>query len=179
MTSSRRRQGRSSLRRTVFGPGGVRRTPAARHRRRGGRMERQAACVPLGEERGQVPPKHAEDVAPSGGDRRKGDGALPAAAFDGAKARPIRQELSLSQVLEALRNERLGRKRKRGCDGGFTFGTVLDARAARVKQGWRIKDGFTTDGASPHASSTRSTKIGTPTANRRACQREACLPSTS
>ena len=53
---------------------------------------------------------------------------------------------SLSQVLEALRNERLGRKRKRGDDGGFTFATVLDARAAKVKQGWRIKDGFTTDG---------------------------------
>ena len=52
---------------------------------------------------------------------------------------------SLSQVLEALRNERLGRECKRGDDGGFTFATVLDARAAKVKQGWRIKDGFTTD----------------------------------
>jgi len=53
---------------------------------------------------------------------------------------------SLTQVLEALRNERLGRKRKRRDDGGFTFASVLDPRAAGVKQGWRIKDGFTTDG---------------------------------
>ncbi len=53
---------------------------------------------------------------------------------------------SLPAVLEALRNERLGRKRKRGDDGSFTFATVLDPRAAKVKQGWRIKDGFTTDG---------------------------------
>jgi hypothetical protein len=53
---------------------------------------------------------------------------------------------SLSQVLEALRNERLGRKRKRGDGGDFMFATVLDARAAKVKQGWCIEDGFTTDG---------------------------------
>ena len=53
---------------------------------------------------------------------------------------------SLPAVLEALRNERSGRKRKRADDGDFTFANVIDVRAAKIKQRWRLKDGFTTDG---------------------------------
>jgi hypothetical protein len=53
---------------------------------------------------------------------------------------------SLSQTLEALRNERLGRKRKARDEDSFTFSSVLDLRAANVSQRWRVKDGFTTDG---------------------------------
>ena len=39
---------------------------------------------------------HADNVARSGGGRRKGDGALPIAALDGAKACPVRQELAFT-----------------------------------------------------------------------------------
>ena len=52
-------------------------------------VEGQAASLPFEEEGGQLPANHADDVARSGGGRREGDGALPIAALDGAKACPV------------------------------------------------------------------------------------------
>lgn len=56
--------------------------------------------------------------------------------------------LAFNQVLQALRNERLQRKKSRGDDEHFTFDNTVNYRAARVSQRWRIDDGFSTDGVS-------------------------------
>ena len=53
---------------------------------------------------------------------------------------------SLNAVLQGLRNERLGRKRKAPGDEEFTFTSVMNYRCVRTTRPWKIKDGFTTDG---------------------------------
>lgn len=53
---------------------------------------------------------------------------------------------SLCQVMEALRNEECGRKRKQPGDSDFTFESVLNYNCIRTTKQWEIKDGFTTDG---------------------------------
>lgn len=54
--------------------------------------------------------------------------------------------ISLNASLGAMRNEKMGRKRKLKEEDAFTFANVVDYRAAGITQRWRIKDGFTTDG---------------------------------
>lgn len=53
---------------------------------------------------------------------------------------------SLHDTLQALKNERQGKKRKAPGDDRFTFDGVLDTRCVRTTNKWTIKDGFTTDG---------------------------------
>ena len=53
---------------------------------------------------------------------------------------------SLHDTLQALKNERQGKKRKAPGDDHFTFDGVLDTRCVRTTNKWTIKDGFTTDG---------------------------------
>lgn len=57
--------------------------------------------------------------------------------------------LAFNQVLQALRNERLQRKKRpRGEIEDFTFANTMNYRAAQISQRWRIDDGFSTDGVS-------------------------------
>ena len=53
---------------------------------------------------------------------------------------------SLHDTLQALKNERQGKKRKAPGDDRFTFDGVIDTRCVRTTNKWTIKDGFTTDG---------------------------------
>ena len=57
---------------------------------------------------------------------------------------------TLNDVLQGMRNERLGRKRKLNSDDTFSFTTVFDFRAANVRQGWRLANTVSTDGVSLH-----------------------------
>ena len=81
---------------------------------------------------------------------REGDGHRPFALFPLRRTmvpRHVRfDKTSFPGALNAMRNERLGRKRKHRDDDPLDFSNVLDFRAAKVSQQWRVKDGFTTDG---------------------------------
>ena len=57
---------------------------------------------------------------------------------------------SLNEVLQGMRNERMGRKRKAKEDEVFTFASVLNFRAAKVRQEWRMANTISTDGVSLH-----------------------------
>ncbi len=57
---------------------------------------------------------------------------------------------TLNEVLQGMRNERLGRKRKLNNDESFSFATVFDFRAANVRQNWRLANTVATDGVSLH-----------------------------
>lgn len=65
---------------------------------------------------------------------------------------------TLNEVLQGMRNERLGRKRKRNTDEKFTFCTVFDFRAANVRQAWRMANTVCTDGVSLHMKQYRGSK---------------------
>jgi hypothetical protein len=57
---------------------------------------------------------------------------------------------TLNEVLQAMRNERLSRKRKLKDDDTFSFATVFNFRAANLRQGWRLANTVSTDGVSLH-----------------------------
>ena len=57
---------------------------------------------------------------------------------------------SLNEILQAMRNERLGRKRKLKGEESFEFATVFDFRAAKIRQGWRLANTISTDSVSLH-----------------------------
>jgi len=57
-------------------------------------------------------------------------------------------ERTLNEVLQAMRNERLHRKRKRNGDDTFTFGNVF--HLGKLSQRWRLMPSFDTDGVSVH-----------------------------
>lgn len=59
-------------------------------------------------------------------------------------------ERALNSVLQAMRNERLHRKRKLNDDETFTFDNVIDIRASKLCQRWRMLKSFDTDGVSIH-----------------------------
>ena len=60
--------------------------------------------------------------------------------------RHVRFDKTSIKALTSIRNEAVGRKRRRAYEGDRTFANVLDYRAAGIKQRWKIKEGFTTDG---------------------------------
>jgi len=57
---------------------------------------------------------------------------------------------TLNEILQAMRNERLGRKRKLKEEDSFDFASVFDFRAAKVHQAWRLANTVSTDGVSLH-----------------------------
>lgn len=67
-------------------------------------------------------------------------------------------ERALNELLQAMRNERDGRKKKRRDADTFTFANVFDARGAGVVQGWRLKTCVDTDGVAVHFKQLRGTK---------------------
>ena len=66
-------------------------------------------------------------------------------------------ERALDQVLQAMRNEREGRRRREGGTEALTFANVFDARGAGIVQTWRLKHCVDTDGVSLHFKQLRGT----------------------
>ena len=70
-------------------------------------------------------------------------------------------ERALNSALQATRNERLHRKRKLNADEVFTFDNVIDIRASKLCQRWRVLKSFDTDGVSIHFKQLKGSKEAT------------------
>lgn len=76
-------------------------------------------------------------------------------------------ERGLNASLQAMRNERLNRKRKLNADETFTFQNVIDPRACKLCQRWRLLPSFDTDGVSIHFKQLTGSKAKTDATKRK------------
>lgn len=65
---------------------------------------------------------------------------------------------ALTKALQAMKNEREGRRSRSRASEDFTFANTLDYRAAGIAQRWRIEDGFCTDGVSARVQQLQGTR---------------------